>query len=73
MGSFGYAQDDTVKSIPSAPFLVIPKLAEESCDFSRIQTLFTTFLPLPTETKAKNLKDQAVTLRFFGYAQNDEK
>jgi hypothetical protein len=40
--------------------IVIPKLAEESCDLCRIQTLFTTTLPLP------------VGQRFLGYARNDK-
>jgi hypothetical protein len=31
----------------NAQFLVIPKLAEESCDFSRIQTLITSFNNCP--------------------------
>jgi hypothetical protein len=51
MGSFDVAQDDKgalrmTRESPSDTFsLVIPKLAEESCDSCRIQVLFTFVIP----------------------------
>jgi hypothetical protein len=46
--------------ILSAHYLVIPTVVEESCDFCRIQTLFTSFLQLPFGQ------------RFLGKLRNDK-
>jgi hypothetical protein len=41
------AQDDKWGGISERSYIVIPKLAEKSCDFSRIQTLFYLIQQLP--------------------------